>query len=58
MMIFARWIEHALDATVQSAHDADPRKHCRAAFLGDQDQCLRRNLPFGSSYSALGSLVM
>jgi hypothetical protein len=27
MMVFAIGIKHTLDVTVQSPHDADPRKH-------------------------------
>ena len=37
MMLFARRFEHALDVTVQCAHDADPRKRCRPA--GRRDHC-------------------
>jgi hypothetical protein len=47
MMVFAIRIEHPLDVTVQGSHDADPRKHRRAAVtFGDQDQGLNRGLPF------------
>jgi hypothetical protein len=34
--LFSRWIEHALDVAVQCPHDADPRKHRRAAELDHQ----------------------
>jgi hypothetical protein len=36
MMLFARRFEDTLDVTVQCSHDADPRKHGRAAALGYQ----------------------
>jgi hypothetical protein len=39
-------VELANLVTVQGLHDADPRQHCRAAFRRDQDQGLRRRLPF------------
>jgi hypothetical protein len=31
MLVLARRIKHPLDVTVQGSHDADPRKHRRAA---------------------------
>jgi hypothetical protein len=44
-MILARR-EYPLDVSVQCPHDADARKHRRAAFaFGDQDQRLDRSLP-------------
>jgi hypothetical protein len=46
MMLFARRFEHELDVTIQCLHDADPRQHRRPAFRRDQDQGLRRRLPF------------
>jgi hypothetical protein len=46
MMLFARRINHPLEVTVQGSHDAYPRQHRRAAALGDQQQRLRRGLPF------------
>jgi hypothetical protein len=46
MMVFARRIEHPLDVTVQGFHDADPRKHRRAAVaFGDEDQDFNGSLP-------------
>lgn len=38
-------IKHPFDVTVQRAHDADPRQHCRAAALSHKDQRLHRGLP-------------
>jgi hypothetical protein len=39
--------EHPLDVTVQCLHDANPRKHRRAAVaFGDQDQDFNGSLPF------------
>jgi hypothetical protein len=46
MRVFAVRIEHALDAAVQRSHDADARKHRRAARCRDQDQGLYCVLPF------------
>jgi hypothetical protein len=41
MRLFARWIEDALNMTVQRSQDADPRKHrWAAAALGHEDQQL------------------
>ena len=46
MVILARR-ERALDVTVQRLHDANPRKHRRAAVaFGDQDQDFNGSLPF------------
>jgi hypothetical protein len=39
-------IEHALNAAIKCAHDADPREHRRAARGCDQEQRLHRSLPF------------
>ena len=44
--LFARWIEDALNMVVQRPHDADARKHRRAAQRRHQNQSLR--LPLGS----------
>jgi hypothetical protein len=38
MRLFARWIEDALNVTVQRSHDADACEHRRAATRRDQDQ--------------------
>jgi hypothetical protein len=47
MMILSRRIKHPLDVPVQGSHDADPRKHLRAAVaFGDQDQYFNGSLPF------------
>ena len=35
MLFIALWIEHALNVAVQRSHDADARKHRRAAERGD-----------------------
>jgi len=41
MRVFARTLEHALDVTIERPHDADARKHRRAAAqFREQDQCL------------------
>jgi hypothetical protein len=41
-----RDVNTPLDFSVQRLHDADPRKHRRAALaFGDQDQRLDRSLP-------------
>jgi hypothetical protein len=37
MVVLAIGIKHPLDVTVQCAHEADPRKHGRAAALRDQE---------------------
>jgi hypothetical protein len=58
MMVFAIGIKHTLDVTVQSPHDADPRKHRWAARRRDQDQGFHRSLPFRGLVLALGSLVI
>ncbi len=46
MMIFAVWIENALDVPVQCPHDADARQHQPAATdLRGVDQVFDRGLP-------------
>src|ERR1700682_1387807 len=55
MMLFARR-EHPLDVTVQGPHDADPRKHCRAADCRDQDQGFHRRLPLSGLMLGLWKL--
>jgi hypothetical protein len=45
MLVFPIGIEHRLHVTVQGAHDADPCEHCRAAFLGHEDQGFHRGQP-------------
>jgi len=37
-MFFARWIEHALDVSVQRPHDANAREPRRAAEFDHEDQ--------------------
>jgi hypothetical protein len=37
MMVFTIWIEHAINVTVKRPHDADARKHRRAAERRNQD---------------------
>src|SRR5438093_2264401 len=37
-MFFARWIEHALDVSVQRPHDANARERRRAAEFDHEDQ--------------------
>jgi hypothetical protein len=51
MRVFARRIEHSLDIPVQRPHDADPRKHRRAAECHHQDQRLHGGLPLPSEAS-------
>jgi hypothetical protein len=46
MMGFSRRVEHALDVTVQRLHDANLRKHRRAAGRSHQYQGFHRRLPF------------
>jgi hypothetical protein len=46
--LFARWIEDALNMVVQRPHDADARKHRRAAQRRHQNQSLHCRLPLGS----------
>jgi hypothetical protein len=45
MMILPILIKHALNVAVQRSHNADPRKHRRAARRRDQDQSLHSSLP-------------
>ncbi len=45
-MVFAVWIEHALDSPVQRPHDADACEHRRPADRRDKDQGFHRRLPF------------
>jgi hypothetical protein len=45
MRLFAGRIEHSLNVTVQRLHDADARKHRRAAVRRDQDQGRHCRLP-------------
>jgi hypothetical protein len=58
MMILTWRVKQPLDMTVKRPHDADPRKHRRAARSRDQDQGLHRRLPFLGLCSAFGSFVM
>ena len=44
-MILPIRIKHALNVAVQRSHNADPRKHRRAAGRRDQDQSLHSSLP-------------
>jgi hypothetical protein len=46
MMIFAGWIEHALDVSVQRPHKTDAREHRRPAKCRDRDQGFHRRPPF------------
>jgi hypothetical protein len=46
LVVFAIRIERALDVAVQSAHDANPGEHHRAAKIGHKHQRLDRGLPF------------
>jgi hypothetical protein len=48
MRFLARWIEDALNVTVQRQHHAYAREHRRAAALGNQQQRLHRGQPFFS----------
>jgi hypothetical protein len=47
MRVLARWVEHPLDVAIERPHDADPRKHRRAAKVRNQHQGFHRGLPFG-----------
>jgi hypothetical protein len=46
MLVFSRWIEHALDMAAQRFHHADVREHRRAAEIDDEYERLDRGLPF------------
>ena len=57
-------IKHLLDVTVQSAHDGDPRPHCRAAAFRDEDQSFHGDLPiwrrvlvFGQFHDVVGGIL-
>ena len=43
-MILTRWIEHALDVTLDRLRDTDPRERDRAAVLSRLRQAVRRRL--------------
>jgi hypothetical protein len=46
MMLFASWIKHPFNVTVQCPHDADAREHRRPAQRRDQHQGFDCGLPF------------
>ena len=54
MGILARWIEDALNMTVQCSHHADPRKHRLTAERHYQDQAPQRSDLRSPSCAALG----
>jgi hypothetical protein len=56
MLFFTRRIEHAFDVSVQCPHEADARKHRRAAQRHDQDQRFHRGLPFLALVNGLRKL--
>jgi hypothetical protein len=47
MRLFARWIEHPQDVTIQCLHDADPREH-----LGPSDSATNISAPIAACHSA------
>ena len=56
MCLFARAIEHALNVPIERLHDADARKHRRAAERRHQDQRFHRRLPFRKLVNCLRKL--
>jgi hypothetical protein len=46
MLVFARWVEHAFDVTVQCTHHAYAREHRWSVMLCNQQKSLHRGLPF------------
>jgi hypothetical protein len=58
MMVLTIRIEHPFDVAIQCPHDADARKHCRAAAgLRDQDQPLPSPLAIRRPRAQLGNVV-
>jgi hypothetical protein len=58
MRFFARWVEDALNVTVQRLHDADACKHRWAAVRRDQDRASIAVCHSVAVCSAVGSSVM
>jgi hypothetical protein len=51
---FARWIEHALDVTVQRSHHTDTSEHRWPVMFRDLQQNLRCGLPLFGIVLCLG----
>jgi hypothetical protein len=57
VLVFARWIKHPLDVSVQCPHDTDARHHGRPIEIDDQEQGFDRGLPFLEQLLSLGQLL-